>query len=183
MLIEPSTHLCDLAQPVELGRSCLSFSLQQSCFSSDQRLSARLPLTMGNCFSDPSAPKASKKTTSKPQGQGHVLGSAPTSTQPASSANVPSHANNNVAGSAPLSPPMMSPGRMLGDGFEDANRGNDPRSVAAAAAEERMKSVSGRNILSLLFLFNPLVMVYLMLQIGFYCSRPTNEASRTEEGN
>lgn len=93
---------------------------------------------MGNCFSDPSAPKGAKKsgTTTKGSGQGHVLGSAPT--QPTvTPVAVPAGTTT-----APLSPPMQSPGRMLGDGFEDANRGNDARSVAAAAAEERLKSVS-----------------------------------------
>ena len=93
---------------------------------------------MGNCFSDPSAPKQAKKNSSGSNAnKGHVLGSAPT--QPAVTPVVAVPAGTS---SAPLSPPILSPGRILGDGFEDANRGNDARSMAAAAAEERMKSVS-----------------------------------------
>jgi hypothetical protein len=94
---------------------------------------------MGNCFSDPSTKKDKKNATKG----GHVLGSAPTpaATQPAP-----------VRTSAPTSRPEAtelapvvgnsSPGRILGDGFEDANRSNDPREMARIAAEQRIKSVS-----------------------------------------
>lgn len=84
---------------------------------------------MGNCFSDPSSKKDSKKA-------GHVLGSAPS--QPAQAAVVSGH--------PPAQPtPLESttrPGQMLGDGFEDSNRTKDPREMARLAAEERIKAVS-----------------------------------------
>lgn len=94
---------------------------------------------MGNCFSDPSAPKQAKKGSGS--SKGHVLGSAPTQTATTPAVAVPAG-----TASAPLSPPMQSPGRILGDGFEDANRGNDARTMAAAAAEERMKSANKRGV-------------------------------------
>lgn len=89
---------------------------------------------MGNCFSDPSTKKDSKKG-------GHVLGSAPS--QPAQAAapatNPSSHPQTTLP--APLET-AVRPGQMLGDGFEDSNRTKDPREMARLAAEERIKAVS-----------------------------------------
>lgn len=89
---------------------------------------------MGNCFSDPSAKKGSKKG-------GHVLGSAPASSKPAQTApntgTSPAVAPVNVQGTGDA-----RPGQMLGDGFEDSNRNRDPREMARQAAEERIKAVS-----------------------------------------
>lgn len=104
---------------------------------------------MGNCFSDPSSPS---KGSNKTSGQGQRLGSSATSSAPpppqqpaANTAGghqpqaVPS--STDTAGHS-TTQPSQSPGRVLGDGFEDPHRGNDARSMAAAAAEERMKTVS-----------------------------------------
>jgi hypothetical protein len=83
---------------------------------------------MGNCFSDPSQSKV----------KGQRLGSAPSSsvsaaTKPSTAtATTNTHTITNTA----------SPGRAVGDGFEDVNRGKDPREMARIAAEERAKSVS-----------------------------------------
>ncbi|KAJ9102592.1 hypothetical protein QFC21_002993 [Naganishia friedmannii] len=94
---------------------------------------------MGNCFSDPSAKKESKKG-------GHVLGSAPASSQPAqTTANIAATPHR---GAPPLAQTTgdVRPGQMLGDGFEDSNRSRDPREMARQAAEERMKVNSQRGV-------------------------------------
>ncbi|KAJ9109970.1 hypothetical protein QFC20_003170 [Naganishia adeliensis] len=93
---------------------------------------------MGNCFSDPST-KKNKKDAGK---GGHVLGSAPTQPAPARTNAPPHHESTELA-------PVVgnsSPGRMLGDGFEDSNRSNDPREMARIAAEQRIKSHSQRGV-------------------------------------
>ena len=96
---------------------------------------------MGNCFSDPSTKKDSKKA-------GHVLGSA--SGQPASApAATTAHPSSQPVAAQPASLATPArPGQTLGDGFEDSNRTKDPREMARIAAEERIKAVS---LLSFLF--------------------------------
>lgn len=93
---------------------------------------------MGNCFSDPSTKKEKKNAG------GHVLGSAPP-TAPAQPAPVRASAPTSHPEGTEVTPVVgsSSPGRILGDGFEDANRSNDPREMARLAAEQRIKSVSG----------------------------------------
>ncbi len=83
---------------------------------------------MGNCFSDPSAPK---------KGAGHTLGSGPASSTaaPSTSASAAAHAQ------APTR--VTSPGRPLGDGFEDPNRERTPQEMARLAAEQRAQAVRG----------------------------------------
>jgi uncharacterized protein (DUF1501 family) len=89
---------------------------------------------MGNCFSDPSAKKESKKG-------GHVLGSAPASSKPAQ-ATINTGTPHTTAQTAVHTTGDVRPGQMLGDGFEDSNRNRDPREMARQAAEERIKAVS-----------------------------------------
>ncbi|KAJ9121769.1 hypothetical protein QFC22_002391 [Naganishia vaughanmartiniae] len=93
---------------------------------------------MGNCFSDPSAKKESKKG-------GHVLGSAPASSQPTQT---PANTSTpHTAASADVhTTGDIRPGQMLGDGFEDSNRNRDPREMARQAAEERIKANSQRGV-------------------------------------
>lgn len=79
---------------------------------------------MGNCFSDPSSDSKSKK-----QSGGQRLGSGPT---PAAATPAPAPAS---------APHPVDQGRLVGDGFEDANRDRDPREMARLAAEQRMKEV------------------------------------------
>lgn len=83
---------------------------------------------MGNCFSDPSSDAKHK---------GQRLGSGPATPQ---NANTPQPAQSGRTTTS--SNATRDPGRMVGDGFEDANRTSDPREMARIAAEERMKKVS-----------------------------------------
>lgn len=81
---------------------------------------------MGNCFSDPSSD--GKRKVQQQGGQRLGSGPAPAAATPAPPAVVASTTNNQ--------------GRLVGDGFEDANRDRDPREMARLAAEQRMKEVS-----------------------------------------
>lgn len=89
---------------------------------------------MGNCLSDPSTPKATKM----PKSGGNRLGSAGPPPAAASSSKPPAPVSSS-------SIPPTSPGRVLGDGFEDPLRGQGnlgAREAALKAAEERAAKVS-----------------------------------------